>query len=81
MSRDSMARAYASITLPISTLALAELAFAAAALGWVAVGGLTRTAVVFAGIALTGGGAFDDAALVVTLPDAAPPLAGGFGTG
>ena len=52
----------------------------AAAFGATGVGGFTFTAVVLAGIGLAGGG-FDDAALVDTMGDTAPPLAAGFTAG
>jgi len=75
-----MARAYASIALPISAAALAEVTFGAPALGALEVDGLLRTAVEFGGAALTGG-TLDDVALGGTAPDAAPPFAGGFTVG
>jgi hypothetical protein len=59
--------------------ALAGLVVAGAAFGALGTGGLTFVAVVFAGVAVTGGG-IDGGTLVVTAPRA-PPFAAGFTTG
>ena len=80
MSRDSIARAYASITFPISLAALAAVAVAALAFGAAATGALLRTAVVFGGATLAGG-VLDDAPFGGRGADAAPPFAGGFTAG